>query len=186
MQETKKIVCKPQEEQEKTELMQNFGWTLLSSQEINQSDTHLERRDKWGNVNKKGEGDLYSVTTTVNYINLLFARETTMKNYAKLAALEKEWTEKTNITESPQPAKPGYGIGTAILILIAGGILCAIFSWGIYALILAIILAAVIIALKVKNHKEAMSDYNAQIQAREDSEIRRKEIIKTCKSLLNS
>lgn len=71
----------PREENETADIMRCFGWRLKSSQEINSKESHLER-----------QGDtLYSVTTSENYVKMLFERETTMPNYNKLVALENEY-----------------------------------------------------------------------------------------------
>ncbi len=71
----------PREENETANIMRCFGWRLKSSQEINSKESHLEQ-----------QGDtLYSVTTSENYVKMLFERETTMPNYSKLVALENEY-----------------------------------------------------------------------------------------------
>lgn len=79
--ETKSISVHPDDEQETIDLYQTFGWELQSSQEIFNRDSHLERSGN--NIN--------SITTTTNYVKLVFARETTMPNYSKLSALENEY-----------------------------------------------------------------------------------------------
>ncbi|MBE7080383.1 MAG: hypothetical protein E7371_04010 [Clostridiales bacterium] len=79
--ETKSISVHPDDEQETIDLYQTFGWELQSSQEIFNRDSHLERSGN--NIN--------SITTTTNYVKLVFSRETTMPNYSKLSALENEY-----------------------------------------------------------------------------------------------
>ena len=76
--ETKSISVHPHKEQETINQYEAFGWEVQSSQEIFNRDSHLERS---GN-------QISSVTTTTNYIKLVFSRETTMRNYDKLTKLE--------------------------------------------------------------------------------------------------
>ncbi len=81
MEETKKLKIAPSEEERVTQLMQDFGWSLVSSQEIKNTDSHLERK-----------GDtIYNVTTTENYINLLFRRDTAMPNYNRIVDCENQY-----------------------------------------------------------------------------------------------
>ncbi len=80
-QETRSIQVAPSEEQSTIELYQLFGWELKSSQEIYNQSSHLER-----------DGDsINQVTTTTNYVKLVFQRDTEMKNYKELAALERQY-----------------------------------------------------------------------------------------------
>lgn len=79
--ETKSITVAPSDEQDAIEIWQVFGWELLSSQEIFNKDTHKETRND----------GIYDVTTTTNYVKLVFSRETTMPNYAQIVALEREY-----------------------------------------------------------------------------------------------
>ena len=79
--ETKSITVLPKEEQNAIEIWQLFGWELLSSQEIFNKDTHKETRSD----------GVYNVTTTTNYVKLVFSRETNMPNYAQIVALEREY-----------------------------------------------------------------------------------------------
>ncbi|MBQ7173467.1 MAG: DUF308 domain-containing protein [Clostridia bacterium] len=81
MEETKKVQVLPREENDVTRIWQDFGWSLVSSQEINNTDSHLERRGD----------DIVSVTTKENYVNLLFKRDTNMPNYNKIKALEAQY-----------------------------------------------------------------------------------------------
>lgn len=80
-QETRSIQVAPSEEQSTIELYQLFGWELKSSQEIFNQSSHLER-----------DGDsINQVTTTTNYVKLVFQRDTEMKNYRELADLERQY-----------------------------------------------------------------------------------------------
>lgn len=82
MQETRSIRCRVSEEDNEVRLWQCFGWTLLSSQEVNIVDNSLES-DYAGNV--------YQVKHKEQYIKLVFARETNMKNYSELVSLERQY-----------------------------------------------------------------------------------------------
>lgn len=79
--ESTSTTVSPSEEQSTINLFQIFGWELVSSQEVYNKDSHLESRDD----------GLYNVTSTTHYVKLVFTRETTMPNYAKLVALENEF-----------------------------------------------------------------------------------------------
>ena len=79
--ESKSIVASPDKEQEAIEKHQMFGWSLLSSQEVLSKDSHLENRGD----------DLWSVTTTTNYVKLVFQRDTGIENLAAIKEVEKEY-----------------------------------------------------------------------------------------------
>lgn len=81
MLEVKTLKVDGSKEESTVELMQNFGWNFVSSQEVNNTDSHLER-----------QGDtLYSVTTKEKYVKLVFNREKNQPNYSKIVALENEY-----------------------------------------------------------------------------------------------
>lgn len=75
--ESKSITCKPSEENFTIDKFQRFGWTLESSQEIYNKDSHIE-----GN---------YSVTETTNYVKLVFKRDKDMPYYNEIVALENQY-----------------------------------------------------------------------------------------------
>lgn len=101
-QETKSITVSPSDEQGTIELHETFGWQLKSSQEIFNKDSHLENRSD----------GVYNVTSTTNYVKLVFCREKTMPNYDKLVKLENDYSLTT------LPIKPSGKI-----LFILGGIL---------------------------------------------------------------
>ena len=68
----------PNDEQEQINLMQNFHWSLLNSQEIKTVDSHLERRGD----------DIYSVTNSEHYVKLTFSRELDQPNLNEIKRLE--------------------------------------------------------------------------------------------------
>lgn len=75
--ESKSITCKPAQENSTIEKYQRFGWTLESSQEIYNKDSHVE-----GN---------FSVTETTNYVKLVFKRDKDMPYYNQIVALENKY-----------------------------------------------------------------------------------------------
>lgn len=119
MLETKSLTVSPQEEQSIINVWTNFGWSLKSSQEINDTDSHLERR-----------GDtLYNVTTNKNYVKLVFERDTKMENYDKVSALEDKFYTLINKEPELQHVKIS-GIITVIglLIYVIPGVLYLVFK----------------------------------------------------------
>ncbi len=81
MLEIKSIQVTPANEESTIELWQNFGWQFVSSQEINNTDSHLERRGD----------EIYNVTTKEHYVKLVFNREKNHPNYNQLVKLENEY-----------------------------------------------------------------------------------------------
>jgi hypothetical protein len=79
--EAKTIICAPKDEQAQIDLMSRFYWRLLSTQEVRQLDSHIERR---------GE-NLYSVTRNMHYVKLAFQRERNIPHYEMIKKLEKDY-----------------------------------------------------------------------------------------------
>lgn len=116
MKETKSITVLPSDENETIDLWADFGWELQSSQEIFNKDSGLKR-----------SGDtIYSVTTTINYVKLVFQRDTSMPNYEEIRKKEAEYARIVDI-----PLKTGpnfsllwlifflmYGIGIVVFLII--------------------------------------------------------------------
>lgn len=101
MKETKSVSVDPRHEQTQIDLWADFGWTLLSSQEIFSRESHLE-----------GEGDnINSVTTTTNYVKLVFQRDTEMKNYKEIRQIEKEFDAQNEV----RLPGPNFSFGWFIL-----------------------------------------------------------------------
>lgn len=77
--EIKTLTVQPNEDAQTIQNMQCFGWTLLSSQEVYNKDSHLEW---WGK-------NTYSVTQTTHYVKLTFERDRAkIANYAQIRQLE--------------------------------------------------------------------------------------------------
>lgn len=79
--ESKSVTAAPNEEQILIEKHELFGWELKSSQEVLSRDSHLE---------KHGD-DLYNVTTTQNYIKLVFQRDADSPLAVKSRTVEEEY-----------------------------------------------------------------------------------------------
>lgn len=80
--EIKTLTVAPNEDAQTIYNLQCFGWTLLSSQEVYNKDSHLEA---WGK-------NTYSVTQTTHYVKLIFERDTAkIVNYSQIRRLEEAY-----------------------------------------------------------------------------------------------
>lgn len=158
MEEIKKIQVLPAQEEDSVALYQCFGWTFVSSQEINNSDSHLERR-----------GDtIYNVTTKTNYVNLVFKRDTNMPNYQELVALEEKYWEV------PVDRQPEMKSGNASAFLIVVGVISFIAGLiikgvggkiiGILLGVAAIVGGILLTVKRKKQFKQACDEYFKQDQ----------------------
>lgn len=111
--ESKSLTVPPSLENSTIDLWQTFGWTLKSTQEINTSESHLEDRG----------GDLYSVTSSQNYVKLAFQRDTSIPNYARIKELETEYHAMLDSEPTELPAI--FSLKTHLII---GGILCLFYA----------------------------------------------------------
>ncbi len=116
--------------------MQDFGWSLKSSQEINNTDSHLEDRG----------GTTYSVTTKENYVKLVFDRETKMDNYDRICSLEQMYTKIIN----SEPEKKHIGISWIIAII---------------GLLIYVVPGALYLGYKFWRRSQATDEYNAAYAA---------------------
>jgi hypothetical protein len=81
--ESYSIQVHPNDEQAVINLMQKFHWSLLTSQEIKNIDSHLERR-----------GDtIYSVTNSEHYVKLVFSRDLDLPNLGEIKKLEQAYND---------------------------------------------------------------------------------------------
>ena len=101
--EKKSVTCRPFEENSTIQKYESFGWTLDSSQEVFNKDSHVEGR-YGGNV---------SVTETTNYVKLLFSRDKDMPYYEKIVELENQY----DLVKVEEPSKSGKGCSSAIAAL---------------------------------------------------------------------
>lgn len=80
--EIKTLTVKPDEDAQTIQNLQCFGWTLLTSQEVYNKDSHLEA---WGK-------NTYSVTQTTHYVKLTFERDPAkMVNYSQIRRMEEAY-----------------------------------------------------------------------------------------------
>jgi len=111
--ETIAVQVHPSDEQSQIDLMQQFHWSVLGTQEIKTLDNHLERR-----------GDsIVQVTNTEHYVKLSFSRALELPNIKEVRRLETDFFA----VRDPSPAKlfPGG--------LIFWGIACLVYGLGIVA-----------------------------------------------------
>ncbi len=99
--ESKSFQVHPNDEQEQINLMQQFHWNLLNSQEIKTKDSHLESRGD----------DIVSVTETEHYVKLTFSRELDLPNLNEIKRLEQQFFSL------PTPIYPKLFPGGFILLL---------------------------------------------------------------------
>lgn len=136
--ESKSLTVTPSSENSTIDLWQNFGWTLKSSQEVNSKESHLEERG----------GDLYSITTSQNYVKLTFQRDTSIPNYVRLKELE----TKYHALLDSEPTEP-ISIFSLKTHLIIGGLLLIAYGIGIIYFI-------IYFSKKIKAKKEYEDKYS--------------------------
>lgn len=107
----------PNDEQAQINLMQQFHWSLINSQEIKTVDSHLERRGD----------DIYSVTNSEHYVKLSFSREIDLPNLNEIKRLEQDYFGL------PVPEYPKLFPGTIWLYLILSFLyFSGIVIWSLY------------------------------------------------------
>lgn len=90
--EFKTVTVAPEGEQYVIDTRGIFGWELQSSQEINSKESHIEG----------GFTGNYSVTTTENYVKLIFCRDPSqVENYSELVAIERQYDGLYNPGDEP-------------------------------------------------------------------------------------
>lgn len=104
--EKKSISCRPVEENSTIQRFERFGWTLESSQEVYNKDSHIEKRFDAN----------YSVTETTNYVKLVFSRDKDMPYYDEISALEAKY-------ELLKVETPSKGLK------VASSVVAAIYGW---------------------------------------------------------
>ena len=112
--EIKTLTVKPNEDAQTIQNLQCFGWTLLSSQEVYNKDSHLEA---WGK-------NTYSVTQTTHYVKLIFEWDTSkIINYSQIRRLEEAYMA----VSSPKRGllQPTRKENLKLVVPLASVILCA-------------------------------------------------------------
>lgn len=107
MQETKTFTCAKSSEDAWIKTWQNFGWRLMSSQEVVKQDHSTENY---------GE-DIYLTTTTTHYIKLVFDRDTKMPGYDTITSLERKYQAEVNKWQDEKTG-PKFSFLWLLLILI--------------------------------------------------------------------
>ena len=79
--ESKTLSVSPSEEQSTVEFWQDFGWELVSSQEI---------FNEYQKTSVDYQGNKTLSTERTHYVKLVFSRDTTIANHDELAQLEKK------------------------------------------------------------------------------------------------
>ena len=110
MLETKTLKVANSAEESTISLMQQFGWSLLSSQDVNNTDSHLENRN----------GSIYSVTTSEKYVKLVFNRDKDMANYSQIVKLENEYYSIINSEPRISPIDVKIALTGLVFFLIPG------------------------------------------------------------------
>jgi len=95
--ESKSIKVHPALEQTMIEQYQDFGWTLVSSQEVFSQTSHSDEDAVF----------VYHYTTTTNFIKLMFQREREFANREQILALEDEYWACYNVYMSVPKIIPG-------------------------------------------------------------------------------
>lgn len=150
--ESKSMTVAPSREQSTIDTYQKFGWSLVSSQEIFNKDSHLER-DSRNNLN--------SVTETTNYVKLVFQRDTDMPNYAQIRDLNNSFDREYAYYESLSCSNPGKALIVLGIIFLIVGVICIIANavpFGIIGAVLGV--GFIVIKLAVISPK-----HNAKISA---------------------
>lgn len=152
MLESKSLKVSTRSEQKNIDLMQDFGWQLKSSQEVNTANSHLERR-----------GDaIYSVTNKEKYVKLVFERDTNHKNYDTIKELELKY--HTIMDNPPKEER----------VLISGII-------AVIGLLFYIVPGALYLVWKIRKRKKCKDAYKAacaewNVAAKQAMEYRNKAI----------
>jgi len=148
--ESTSVKVSPIEEEETIQTYEMFGWELVSSQTVDNTDSHLENH----------MGTLYSVTQSTNYVKLVFKRDKNKPNYNRIVELEQEY----DFSNPPDPpVQPGLvlpGIGLFLLVL-------GLYSYKFF-LIWSIPFIAVFVIkwMKYKNKNEEYQEQKADADER--------------------
>lgn len=148
--ETKAFTVSPRQEQATIDVAANFGWSLKSSQEIKNKDSHLEQR---GNT-------VYNVTESEHYVKLILERDTHMDNYSRIKELEN--TYYSIMDKMPDPPEH---IGINKLIVVVG-------------LILYVVPGVLYLAYKLKKRSDAKAAYEGAYSAWESLDLPKAEAAK--------
>lgn len=167
----------PNNESSVVNILGNFGWQLVDSQEIYNEHTEVTGVDAtvYGNgivgsfmrgyTGKDGTVNVRQRTTVTNYVVLRFARDTEMENYGRLAELGNEFESKLGISEPKKPIARTAILSIGVFILIVSIILAIIQKTAVefYDIIIIAVFAVIMIPLTVLGwvkYKKRIADYN--------------------------
>ena len=120
--EYKRMSIAPYAVEAEIHIRQLFGWDYKESQEINSKESHWEG---------DGSGTIYNVTTTENYVTLLFVRDIHIPHRTELNELEKKY-DQLDIDSDKYfkkwfKQKSFLSVKKCIILLVIGGL---ILGWG--------------------------------------------------------
>lgn len=167
----------PEYEQSVVNILGNFGWQLIDSQEIYNERTEVTGVDATvygdsfagafmrGWTGSDGKINVRQRTTVTNYVALRFGRDTQMENYSRLAELGNEFESKMSVAEPKKPKVRTGILCAGVIILIISVILAVIdgTSPEFYDFVIIAVFAAVMIPLTVLGwirYKKKIADYN--------------------------
>lgn len=100
-QEIKILEVDPEEESSTIELLTCFGWRLKSSQQI-----YSHTKTPVSAIGIENVTFIQSQTETINYVKLIFERETHIPNAAELIELEEEFWDLADDVNEKRPLPP--------------------------------------------------------------------------------
>lgn len=157
--ETKNISVAPAREQVVTNKFLQFGWSLLSSQDVHNESTRYETRG----VN---DDELWSVTTTTDYVKLVFQRDTELfPDIAKLRKLENDYWHQERVSQNYPSILPNKYILILSALFVIMGFYNMLDLGNVGPGILLIVIGAAIIAARhflsyIPKKKKALAAYS--------------------------
>lgn len=113
MKEYKSINVAPEEETEAIQYYETFGWKLDETREVyNESQKVVgEKYTSYnsfmrGFTGNDGKVEMQTRTTVTHFLSMRFSRETSMKNYDRLSALQNEYEDLEYLPHKDLPKKP--------------------------------------------------------------------------------
>jgi hypothetical protein len=186
--ETKKIVCSPGEENRLINHYTQFGWTLAHRDEVYSQSQHITGANSYSLALTDdfavGHTNVTSYTTTTNYVNLLFQRDSLLPHYSELKQLDQDCEALFNELDQTQNSASsraqrsysegsrGYSISASVCFFIGMALLitsCASLAnssnigGGIFTVTVALLLqvaGVVLFIFSIKNKKGAAASYS--------------------------
>ena len=113
MKEYKSLNVAPEEETEAIQYYETFGWKLDETREVyNESQKVVgEKYTSYnsfmrGFTGNDGKVEVQTRTAVTHFLSMRFSRETSMKNYDKLSALQNEYESLEYLPHKDLPRKP--------------------------------------------------------------------------------